>query len=318
MPSPKYRHCLPQLRGARLLTDGGIEKALTFHEGFDLPLFASFILLKSVEGRRGLRRYYRRYIKVAHGEGLGLVLDSPTWRASRDWGAQLGYDADDLAAANRKAIEMLVQLRTSFEAGQPFVISGSIGPRADGYPPQTMMTPAEAADYHADQIASFDAAGVDMISAITMTHTGEAMGIARAAAERGVPLTLSFTVETDGRLPSGQPLKEAIREVDADPSGGPAYYMINCAHPDHFRSVLEPGAAWTARIYGLRANASRLSHAELDAAEALDEGDPQELANDYADLLALLPNLRVFGGGDGTDYRHVHAIAKACVPPLAA
>ncbi|MEM1131068.1 MAG: homocysteine S-methyltransferase family protein [Pseudomonadota bacterium] len=313
MSAAKYRHNLPQLSEARMLTDGGIETTLIFHEGLDLPLFAAFKLFETSEGRAALRRYYSRYARIARDQRAGFVLDSATWRANRDWGAQLGYGPEALAEANRQAVALLFELRREHEAQEPFVISGNIGPRGDGYVADAVMTPSEAEIYHAAQIATFDAAGVDMVSAITMTHTGEAAGISRACAARGIPLALAFTVETDGRLPSGQPLGEAIEEVDSDPSGGPSYFMINCAHPDHFRSVLDQGAGWPKRIRGLRANASRQSHAELDAADELDDGNPEELAQDYAELTRLLPNLRVFGGCCGTDHRHVRAIGDSCL-----
>lgn len=310
----KYRNTLPQLRNTRLLTDGGIETTLIFHDGIDLPLFAAFTLLDTDSGRAALRRYYESYIQVALKQHVGLILDSPTWRASEVWGNALGYDAAALDRINRAAIDMLFDLRTAFEWSEPFVISGNIGPKGDGYVASELLAASEAADYHEPQVLTFATAGVDMISAITMTHVGEAAGIARACARHKVPLALSFTLETDGCLPSGQALGDAIREIDADPSGRPAYYMINCAHPEHFRTVLETGAEWTKRIRGLRANASRQSHAELDAAETLDRGDPVELAQDYAGLLPLLPNLRVFGGCCGTDHRHIDEIARTCIP----
>ncbi len=310
----KYRDQLPQMGATRLLTDGGIETTLIFHEGLDLPLFAAFDLLKSIDGTAALRRYYERYIRVAHAQRAGFVLDSATWRASRDWGARLGYDAAALDAANRKAVALLFDLRAAYERAEPFVISGNIGPRGDGYAADAQMNPAEAEDYHAAQVATFAAAEVDMVSAITMTHAGEALGITQACARRSLPLALSFTLETDGRLPSGQMLSDAIQQVDGDASGGPAYYMINCAHPDHFRTILKSGADWVARIRGLRANASRLSHAELDEATELDDGNPVELAADYAELQRLMPNLRVLGGCCGTDHRHVNAIGEVCLP----
>lgn len=209
---------------------------------------------------------------------------------------------------------MLFALRAEHEATEPFVISGNIGPKSDGYVAEQILHADEAEAYHFAQVSTFAGAGIDMISAITMTHTGEALGIARACARRRVPLVLSFTVETDGRLPSGQTLKDAIEEVDAKTRNGPSYYMINCAHPDHFRDMLRPDQHWAQRIRGLRANASRLSHAELDAAETLDMGNPVELGRDYATLLNLLPNLPVFGGCCGTDHRHIDEIGQACIP----
>ncbi|MEM8958283.1 MAG: homocysteine S-methyltransferase family protein [Pseudomonadota bacterium] len=314
MTHAKYRHDLPQLGDTRLLTDGGIETTLIFRDGLDLPFFASFTLLRTRAGQQALRRYYTRYAKLARQQNAGLILDSATWRANPEWGALLGYGPRALAQANRNAVEMLFELRDCFEAAEPFVISGNIGPRGDGYVPDKAMTADVAADYHSAQVAVFDAAGVDMITAVTLSHAGEAAGIARACAERGIPVALAFTLEIDGRLPSGQPLGEAIEEVDGDPCGGPSYFMINCAHPDHFRAVLDPGANWPKRIRGLRANASRLSHAELDASDVLHDGDPEELARDYAALAPLLPNLRVFGGCCGTDHRHVRAIGNACLP----
>ena len=314
MTHAKYRHNLPQLGDTCLLTDGGIETTLIFRDGLDLPFFASFTLLRTQAGQQALRRYYTRYATLARQQNAGLILDSATWRANPEWGALLGYGPRALAQANRNAVEMLFELRDCFEAAEPFVISGNIGPRGDGYVPDKAMTADVAADYHSAQVAIFDAAGVDMVTAVTLSHAGEAAGIARACAERGIPLALAFTLEIDGRLPSGQPLGEAIEEVDGDPCGGPSYFMINCAHPDHFRAVLDPGADWPKRIRGLRANASRLSHAELDASDVLHDGDPEELARDYAALAPLLPNLRVFGGCCGTDHRHVRAIGNACLP----
>jgi homocysteine S-methyltransferase len=312
MTARKYRTALPHLGDTRVLTDGGLETTLIFHDGIDLPLFASFVALADETGRAALRRYYTTHARIALAQGMPFILDSATWRASRDWAERLGYSREALAEANRAAIRLLFDLRAELERADPFVVSGNMGPRGDGYAPETMMGVQEAEEYHEEQVAILDGAGVDMISAITMTHVGEAHGIARACARRNVPLALSFTVETDGALPSGQPLADAIREVDADVVHRPTYYMINCAHPDHFRHVLEPGADWTLRIRGLRANASRLSHAELDQAEELDVGNPRELGQDYAALLRLLPNLRVFGGCCGTDHRHIEAIGHAC------
>lgn len=303
---------LPNDPNRPFLTDGGIETTLIFKEGLDLPLFAAFVLLDSEEGLASLRDYYRRYLDIARRAGTGFILESPTWRCSRDWGARLGYHADAIADFNRRAIALMADLRREAELRDPVVLSGCVGPRGDGYVSGSQMTGSEAAEYHAHQIGSFASAGADMIAAITMTHAGEAVGVALAARDADLPCAVSFTVETDGRLPSGQPLGEAIAQVDYVTREHPAYYMINCAHPEHFAGILD-GSDWTRRIRGLRANASRLSHAELDACETLDEGDPDTLGRDYRGLRSLLPNLAVFGGCCGTDHRHVAAIANACL-----
>ena len=310
----KYRHDLPQMNGQLFLTDGGIETSLIFHDGLELPDFAAFVLLDSESGRESLRRYYANYAGIARDHGLGFVLESATWRASPDWAARLGYTNEGLDRSNRQAIALLSELRAVYEGDRTqVVISGCVGPRGDGYDPKALMTAEQARAYHATQIGSFARTEADLVTAITMTNTNEAIGVTRAAQDAGMPVAISFTVETDGRLPTGQSLATAIRAVDAATDAGPAYYMINCAHPTHFADALDEGQAWTRRIRGLRANASKMSHAELDEAEALDEGDPQELGGQYDALRRKLGHLSVLGGCCGTDHRHVAAICRACV-----
>ena len=309
----KYRDNLPQLGDKLFLTDGGIETTLIFHNGFDLPEFAAFDILKTSEGMAALRRYFQQYAGIARDHGLGFILESPTWRSSPDWGAKIGYSEAALAQANHQAIALMEDIRAEFESeASPMVISGCLGPRGDGYLVGELMTPAAAERYHAVQINTFRDSQADMVTAVTMTYTAEAIGVARAAAAAGLPVVISFTVETDGCLPSGQPLGEAIIEVDEATGRYPAYYMINCAHPTHFDHALTAGASWLGRIRGLRANASTMSHAELDEAEELDDGNPQELGQQYQALRRQLTQLTVMGGCCGTDHRHVAAIAQAC------
>jgi homocysteine S-methyltransferase len=286
-----------------------METTLIFHQGIDLPHFASFVLLDSAAGRQALRDYFLPYIDLAREHDAGLVLDTPTWRANADWGAELGYSAEDLARVNRDGVSFLVGLREEAGDSPEIVICGCVGPRGDGYRVGDAMTAAEAQEYHSAQVAVFTETVADQVSALTMTYADEATGIVRAAADVGVLVVVSFTVETDGRLPSGQPLQEAVEQVDAETDRYASYFMINCAHPSHFVDVLGPPAPWLERIHGVRANASRMSHAELDGAEELDEGDPDELAEGYRELQKRLPNLDVAGGCCGTDHRHIRAIS---------
>lgn len=309
----KYRHCLPQLEGGLFLTDGGMETTLIFHQGWELPSFASFVLLDDERGRKTLLAYFDRYIRTATGGSAGFILESPTWRANPDWGRKIGYDAAALERINREAIAMLLDVRDQYETpATPMVVSGNLGPRGDGYDPGARMRPEEARDYHRPQILAFHDAGADLISAFTMTNSNEALGIALAAKDAGMPSVISFTVETDGRLPSGETLAHAIEAVDAATERGPAYYMINCAHPTHFDHVLTAEAPWMSRLRGLRANASRMSHAELDNAPELDIGNPFELGSQYAELRRRFPHINVLGGCCGTDHRHVESISAAC------
>ena len=307
-------------RGPRIVgdgffvTDGGIETELIFHHGIDLPLFAAFPLLENPDGRARLRRYYDSYLSIAREHGAGFVIETPTWRANPDWASKLGYGAEALAEANRKAIDLLCEIREEFESEKtPMVISGCVGPRGDGYVPAETMSMQEAQEYHGAQIGTFSRTAADLVTAITMNYVEEAIGIVRAARGFEMPVVISFTVETDGKLPTGDSLKDAIERVDAATGGAPAYYMINCAHPMHFEHILARGEPWLGRIRGLRANASTQSHAQLNESTELDEGDPVQLGRQHHELLSKLKQLNVFGGCCGTDHRHVEEICKACI-----
>jgi S-methylmethionine-dependent homocysteine/selenocysteine methylase len=308
-----YRDGLPQMQSRLFLTDGGLETSLIFHHGFELPYFASFHLMREAEGRAKLTDYSRPFLGTARSGGYGFVLDTPTWRANADWGEKLGYSAEALAAVNRSAIALMDELRAEYLSSDfPIVLSGAIGPRGDGYVAGNVMSVSEAEAYHRAQIDAFADTNADMVTAFTMNNVPEAAGITRAAQRANIPVAISFTLETDGRLPAGQSLHEAIEAVDEETSGGPDYYMINCAHPEHFTQALEEGAPWMQRLRGIRANASRRSHEELDSSPDLDDGNPVELGQQYRSLRARFPHITILGGCCGTDHRHVASIGHAC------
>lgn len=308
----RYRHHLNAALGRTLMTDGGLETALIFHQNVELPGMAAFPLLADEAGTAILRSYYEHYARLAERHAMGFVLETPTWRASRDWATSLGYDAHTLADLNRRSVALMLEIRDRFEQpGRPFIVSGNIGPRGDGYFPDRLMPVDDARAYHAEQIETFAGTDVDLVSAFTLNYTEEAIGIVQAAREHALPVVISFTVETDGRLPSGETLADAIRRTDDRTAGYAAYYMINCAHPTHFAAVLRQGGDWLGRLQGLRANASKRSHAELDNSPELDTGNPEELGREYRDLRTALPRLAVVGGCCGTDHRHVDAICGA-------
>jgi homocysteine S-methyltransferase len=299
---------LPQLTGDSVyLTDGGLETTLVFIDGMELPDFAAFPLLGSEDGKSHLERYFRPYLDLAERTGTGFVLDTATWRANPDWGVRLGCDAFTLAEVNRRAVEYAAWLGRNRRV--PIVLNGVVGPRGDGYVVGETMTADQAASYHSLQARAFAAAGAQMMTALTMTYADEAIGVVDAAKEAGLPVVVSFTVETDGRLPSEQALGDAVREVDERTGAAPAYFMVNCAHPTHFAGVLDTDEPWVRRVRGIRANSSTMSHAELDEAEELDRGDVAGLAGHYASLARTLPDLRVVGGCCGTDIEHITAIA---------
>ena len=294
-----------------VITDAGLETWLLFQQGVDLPAFAAYPLAATSDGRRLLTEYYGHYVAIAQSVGASVVLETPTWRANPDWAATLGHDRAALAELIDASVDVVATVRDGWAGNGSFLIGGAVGPRGDGYQIESMLTSDEAAAYHSFQIECMAARGVDVITAMTIGYIEEAIGIVRSAQAVGLPAVVSFTLETDGRLPSAMSLGEAIKTTDAATSGGALHFMINCAHPTHFANVLEGQPAWATRIGGLRANASSLSHAELDEMVELDEGDPADLATRYVALRSLLPALRVLGGCCGTDHRHVAAIAQA-------
>lgn len=293
------------------LTDGGLETWLFFQQGFEAPEFAAITLIDDPAARDALNNYFDHFLSIAEQAGTGFVLDTNTWRGCPVWADKIGVTGQELLAMSARSVEFakLVRERWSNRVG-PILVNGVIGPVDDAYRPGELPSAPIAQSLHRPQIETFANAGVDMISAITMTNIGEAVGITRNAVDFGLPVVISFTVETDGRLPSGDLLGEAIEAVDAETGNAPAYYMINCAHPDHFQNAIATGERWTGRIGGLRANASRLSHEELDEADELDQGDPVEFGHLHAELAKLLPSLRVLGGCCGTDFRHVGCISR--------
>ena len=307
----RYRDQLPQLDQRLFLTDSGLETTLIFHDGYELPYFAAFGLLDDEAGRERLDRYFREHARVAGDAGAGVVLESVTWRASPDWATLLGLSGDQLEDVNRRAIEQLDRLREELRDDLTVVVSGCVGPRGDGYDGTVRMEAHQAQEYHAVQVRTFAETEADMVHAMTITYPDEAIGIIVAGQEAGIPVAVSFTVETDGLLPDGTTLGAAIERVDEATDTGAAYFGVNCAHPTHVAHALDPEAPWAHRLRGLRANASRRSHAELDEAETLDAGDPDELGREYAELRRDNPALTVLGGCCGTDLRHVQAIAAA-------
>ena len=306
----RYRNALPQLDGTLYLTDAGLETDLIFNHGIEIPAFAAHTLLDDQKGRHALIDYFEGFVRLAAEFDAGLILDTVTWKAHRHWQNDVGQSMEQIVAANRRAVELIVEIRDRADNTLPIVLNAPIGPRGDAYRPERVIEASDARSYYREQLGWLKSTAIDMVTGLTFNQASEAEGLVAAAHEQDLPVVISFTVETDGRLPTGQPLWEAIEQVDTGQGGPPAYFMINCAHPEHFDRILHAGD-WRRRLRGIRANASRCSHAELDEAPELDPGDPLELASQYRGLKDRLPWLNVFGACCGADLRHVRAIASA-------
>lgn len=307
----RYRNQLPQLSEDLFLADGGLETDLIFNHGVEIQEFAAHTLLPDPLTRNIVADYFRAYLSLANEHNAGFILDSQTWKAHMHWAHDLGVNENDLRKANKASVAFIDSLRNEFSGNaKPIVLCGIIGPTADAYAPEDRVGAKKAEEYHSRQLGWLAETAVDMISGTTFPRTDEAVGLVRAAQSFNLPVVISFTVETDGCLPTGRALGDAIRAVDDSTGGAVAYFSVNCAHPDHFFNVFD-GADWTHRVRALRCNASRQSHAELDACEVLDAGSPEELASQYRSILTEMPWLNIFGGCCGTDLRHVTQIAQA-------
>lgn len=294
-----------------MLVDAGLETELIFEHGIELPGFATFTLRDKPECVKIMDNYSRKFLELARDNNAGFILESDTWRANPHWGKELGYSASELEQINKQAIDNIDKLKHEYENDVELILlSGCIGPRFDGYVVGKMMEPDEAKEFHQVQISSLAKAGADLITAYTITNTNEALGMVQAAKEEDIPVVISFTLETDGALPSGESLPSAINKIDQVTGEYPAYYMINCAHPTHFIKQIDNDEDWRLRIKGIRANASTKSHAELDNSTELDAGDRHDLANWHQTLKKHLPNLMVYGGCCGTDISHVRSICE--------
>lgn len=305
------RAALPNETSRTFLTDGGTETWLIHKAGLDLPNFSSFHLLNDSAAYGHIWSYYRAFADIAVEHGVGFIFDSLTYRASRDWGALLGFSDAALAEMNLMALDFYRDVaKEAGLADQDVIISGCVGPKGDAYERNDGLTADGAQEYHQAQVDTFKTGDADIVTALSLSSSQEAIGIVRAAQSAGLPSAISFMVEKDHRLQSGESLRSAIETVDEETGSAAAYFMINCAHPVDFGPALKD-EPWATRVHGIRANASKADHSFLNLLGHLDEGDPDELAGEYAGLRSRFPHMNVFGGCCGTDFSHVRKISEA-------
>jgi S-methylmethionine-dependent homocysteine/selenocysteine methylase len=307
------------------LSDAGLENWLVSHKEFELPEFAAYVVLHDsfVGGKAALREYYQGFAELAAAnwdDGCrGCVLETPTWRASRGWAEKIDKEkidketVDDMANVNETAVRFVRDIADEVEReqrklGRDFrvIVSGCVGPKRAGYAAQQVESAADYATYHAEQIKALRSGGADVITAMTMTHGEEVEGILRAcmSSAAGLPAIVSWTVEVDGRLPSGDELGSIISRLDSVDGVIPAaYHMMNCSPATHFEKMFPSSVAtdatnapertfvdWTVRIRGVRCNAVTESPVDLH-----DSGDADDLGLRIANLRDFLPSLNIFG-----------------------
>ena len=300
-----------QQPGVNYLTEGGQETEIMYKYGFELPEFAMFPLLDQPRAVSELRGMYSRYLDTAARHGFGALMGGLDYRASPDWAGLLGYSRESLAEMQMRAIDFRRDVAKPYEGQVPSVMFvGLVGPRGDAYSVNQTITAEEAEDYHAEQIATLAIAHVDIVEALTFNSVPEAVGVARAAARFGLPVSISFTLDSTSRLQSGPSLKTAIDTVDAVAGEDrPAFYGINCSHPLEFMPALEPGD-WFTRVRCLRPNAAMADKISLCTLGHLEVGDPAALGELMGGLARQYPHLDIWGGCCGTWDTHLEEIAR--------
>lgn len=295
---------LPHESDKNFLVYAGTGTDLIFNHGVELPGFASFPLLEKPETRKILANQMRDLAQLSAELDMGCILDAPTWMANSDRAAPLGYTAHRLREVNIDGVALMEEVRQGSDRDD-VLVSACIGPRYDPYADIPPISVEEAREYHSAQLLALKETTVDLVTAYTFNRPSEAAGCVLASKDIGLPIILSLVVETDGCLADGTALIDAIEQIETETDGAPLFYMINCAHPTHFADVINAHP----RLKGIVANASSCSHAELDEAEELDDGDPAQLGREIAAVMRANPSIQVIGGCCGTDMRHLKQMA---------
>ncbi|WP_328858470.1 homocysteine S-methyltransferase family protein [Williamsia herbipolensis] len=302
--------------GLTYLTEGGPETEISYEHGFDLPHFVMFGLLDDDRAVAVLRGMYERYLDVAVRHGFGVLMAGVDYRASPDWAALLGFSSRQLADLQLRAIDFLREVAEPRRAEVPALLyAGVVGPRFDAYDPARQITAVESQAYHSEQIATLARAGVDLVQTLTLSSIPEAVGVCRAAARAGLPVSVSFTLDnTTHRLSSGPSLRDAVETVDLETGPDrPAFYGVNCSHPLEFIPAVEPGG-WFRRVRSLRPNAALLDKIELSSLGHLERGNPTQLGELMGDLAKRHPHIDIWGGCCGTWDTHLEEIAARVGP----
>ena len=309
---------LPRVDGTYYLTEGGIETEIMYKYGFELPHFAMFPLLDNPEALTAMKGIWQRSLRAAADNGFNAIMNGVDYRASPDWGALLGYTPDGLASMQMRAIDFLRDVARDFEQDiDTIIISGTIGPRGDAYSRNETITADVAEEYHSVQLATLKKAGVDMAWAMTFNNIPEAVGTIRAAENTGIPIAMGLSLDSSSRLNSGPSMAEAVPEIDAQTNSAAAFFGLNCSHPLEFEPALD-GGEWMKRLRSIRPNASPMDKIALCKIGHLEDGDPDELAQQMLDVARRMPHMDIFGGCCGTDERHLSKIAATVKSELPA
>ena len=296
--------------GTLYLTEGGTETEIMYKYGYELPEFAMFTLLENKSAKAEMRAMFERYLDTVAEYGYCALMGGIDYRASSDWGDKLGYSRQALADIQQGCVEFLRDIAEPYADQIPRILfAGLLGPRGDAYGTGDQITATEAEDYHSMQLESVKAADADLALAATFNNIPEAIGVARAASKIGIPLCISFSLDSTSRLNSGPSFREAVETTDTESGEArPQFYGLNCSHPLEMEPALEPGN-WFQRVRMLRPNAVMMEKIALCKIGHLEDGDPEELGEQMGSLAQRYAHIDIWGGCCGTCETHLGQIA---------
>jgi S-methylmethionine-dependent homocysteine/selenocysteine methylase len=291
-----------------ILMEGAIGERLKREYGITFDNWVALAgLIYNTDSRQAMYNIFREYVTIAEKYDLPFIATTPTRRANKERVLQSGF--------NEKIIEdnvcFLKQIKST--ANIPMFVGGLMGCKGDAYKATEVLSEEHAQEFHSWQANLFKDSGADFLYAGIMPALSEAIGMANAMENTGLPYIISFMIRNDGKLLDGTTIHNAILNIDKATVRKPICYMTNCVHPTVLRNALTCSFNETLlvkeRFCGIQANTSSLSPEELDKSFDLKSSDSINLACDMMELYKYFTP-KIFGGCCGTDNTHIEEIAK--------
>lgn len=297
--------------GTTAIAEGGVLERVRRDPAIVLePHLLNGGLIYDPVGRVRLAEIHGEYMRLAREAGLPLLTFTDTWRCSQN-----GIEASRFRGrpVNEDNVRFLAELRATFGEGSPIFVGGLAGPSGDAYKPADSLDRRAAREFHKPQIAALASAGVDFLHLATAPNVEEALGVADAMAETGLPYIISFVIRRTGVVLDGTPLGQAIGRIDADATRPPIGFSLNCVHAQVLETALDAVAAAhpsvCKRLLMFQANTADKEVEELDGSEELIT-EPADIFAAGVERLRGRFGIRVLGGCCGTEGAHVEALAR--------
>lgn len=301
-----FRECIEQKN--MILMEGALGERLKREYGLTLDEYVAMAnLIYDEKGAIALTNLWNEYIDIARKYQLPFMATTPTRRANQERIKEAGCSENII----RDNVKFLRNIQRN--SGIEMYVGGLMGCKGDAYTEEGALSERDAYVFHKWTAEQFEKAGADFLYAGIMPTLPEAAGMAKALESTDLPYIISFTIQEDGRLIDGTRITDAIRYIDEITSSKPICYMTNCVHPSIvYKALSQPfneNEIVRSRFWGIQANTSPLSYAELDGSADLKCSEPEEFATEMMKL-SDVGNFKIWGGCCGTDNRHMECVAR--------